>query len=158
MKVQGYDPSSTLSAYANAVDGDLVGLGIWKPPKKSSKNDHLLNHFAWVGRNLDLFKPDVVAYLEVKSARNMNTVRILAYWEASIVIQARKRSIIVLKASDVQARDIVLGNSRADKEEALRELKRRYPQIGWSASNAGGLDQADAGVVTLATPDLLERR
>lgn len=158
MKVQGYDPSSSLAAWANGVEAELVEVGKWTPPKKSSKNDQLLNWFATVGIQMDVFKPDIVAYLQVKSARNMNTVRVLSYWEAAIVIQARKRGIIVVAGSDVQARDIVLGNAKATKEEALAELKKRYPQIGWSASNAGGLDQADAGVVTLAAPHLLERR
>jgi Holliday junction resolvasome RuvABC endonuclease subunit len=158
MRVQGYDPSSALAAVANAVGGSLVHVDHWKPPKKSSKNDHLLDFYDWVGVQMDTWRPDVVGYERVQSARNLNTVRVLAYWEAAIVLQARRRRIIVQHVNVGQARDVVLGNAKATKEEALAELRRRYPEVRWSASNAGGLDEADAGVVCLATPDLLERR
>jgi Holliday junction resolvasome RuvABC endonuclease subunit len=158
MRVQGYDPSSSLSGVCNVVDGAPVEVDLWRPPKKSSKDDCLLSHFAWVGRQMDLFKPDLVGFEQVMSTRNMRTVRILAYWEASIVIQARKRRIIVQPVAVKQARDIVMGDGRMEKEEVLRQLRVRYPDLGWRASNVGGLDQADSAVVALATPDLLERR
>lgn len=158
MRVQGFDPASTLAGVANAVDGALVEVDIWKPPKKVSKDDALLSWFAFVGRHMDLFRPDIVGYEQVQSSRNMNTVRVLARWESAVIVQARKRRIIVQPVRVTQARELVVGDAKAEKDAVLRDLRARYPDLGWRASNAGGLDQADAGVVALATPDLLERR
>lgn len=158
MRVQGFDPSSSLAAVGNAIGGELVHVDCWRPPKKRSKDDALFNWFMWVGLQMDVFGPDLVGYEQVQSSRNMNTVRVLARWESAVIVQARKRLIIVQPVRVQQAREIVVGNAKAEKEEVLAALRVRYPRIGWSASNAGGLDQADAGVVALATPDLLERR
>lgn len=141
-----------------AVDGVLEMVDVWKPPKHGSKNDHLLNFFANVGLVMDAFKPDVVGYEEVKSARNMNTVRILARWEAAVIIQARKRRIVVQPVNVKSARKIVVDDGAADKADVLVHLRKRYPDLRWLPINSGGGDQADAGVVALATPDELERR
>lgn len=159
MRVLGVDGSSSSAGFAQAVGEQLVGLDIWKPDKRGgSKNDHLLSFFVQVGLAMDVFKPDAVGYEEVKSARNMNTVRILARWEAAVIIQARKRRIIVQPINVKSARKIVVGDGAADKADVLVHLRKRYPDLRWLPINSGGGDQADAGVVALATPDELERR
>lgn len=158
MRVLGVDGSSSSAGFARAVDDELVHVDIWKPAKHGSKNDHLLSFFAAVGLEMDIFKPDLVGYEEVKSARNMNTVRILARWEAAVIIQARKRRIIVQNVNVKQARKIVVDDGAAEKSDILDNLRKRYPDLRWRPINSGGGDQADAGVVALATPDLLERR
>ena len=158
MRVLGVDSSSSLSGCALAVDGELVELAKWKPPKKVSKNDSLLDWFVFVGQRMQEWNPDIVGYEIVRSSRNMNTVRILAYWESAVVVNARMRRKIVQSVSVKQAREIVFSDGKIEKEEVLATLRARYPRLSWSASNAGGLDEADAGTVALATPDLLERR
>lgn len=158
MKVLGVDGSSTSAGFARAVDDELIKVDIWKPAKHGSKNDHLLSWFAAVGLEMDVFKPDVVGYEQVQSTRNMNTVRILARWEAAVIIQARKRRIVVQPVNVKSARKIVVGDGAADKDAVLDHLRKRYSGLSWRPINSGGGDQADAGVVALATPDLLERR
>lgn len=161
MKVLGFDPASTLAGVAFVRDGELGLVDIWRPTSaKASKNDHLLDWFARVGYVIRAFEPDVVAYEQVQSSRNMNTVRILARWEAAVIIQARKSSCIVESVRAKQARAVVFGEGegKIEKEDILRRLRVRYPDLKWRASNAGGLDQADAAVVALAAPELLERR
>jgi crossover junction endodeoxyribonuclease RuvC len=158
VRVLGVDGSSSSAGFARAVGGELVDVDIWKPAKQGSKNDHLFSFFVAVGVAMDFFRPDAVGYEEVKSARNMNTVRILARWEGAVIIQARKRGIVVQPANVKEARKIVVGDGAAEKKDVLAILRKRYPDLRWRPINSGGGDQADAGVVALATPDLLERR
>jgi Holliday junction resolvasome RuvABC endonuclease subunit len=158
MRSQGFDPASSLAASALAVGGALTRVAVWKPPKKGSKNDHLLDWFVWCGTQMDIDKPDLIGVEEVKSARNMNTVRVLARWDAAVIIQARLRHIPIVRANVKEARLIAMGDGSMEKDEVFRQLRKRYPDLGWHASNAGGPDQSDAGVVALATPDLFERR
>lgn len=154
----GVDPASSLAGFAVADAEDLVALSHWKPVGKGSKNDHLLDFFTVCGSMMDAFKPDIVGYEQVQSSRNMNTVRVLARWESAVIIQARARRIVVQPVRVKQAREVVFSDGAIEKEEVLRRLRVRYPDLGWLKSNSGGLDQADAGVVALAAPELLERR
>lgn len=158
MKVVGFDPASSFAGIALAEGGELTMVDAWVAPKKVSKDDALLNWFSRIGLVLDTYKPDLVGFAQSFMSRNMKTVRIISYWESAVIIQARKRRIIVQPMSDKSARTVVYGDGKIEKADVLVELKKRYPQLSWLPTNRGGLDQADAGTVALATPDLLERR
>jgi Holliday junction resolvasome RuvABC endonuclease subunit len=159
MRVLGVDPSSTLCGLAVADRNVLQEIHYWKPAdEKDSQEARLYQWFTFLDDYIMNIKPDLVAFEQVQSARNMNTIRALARFEAAAIILAKDYGAIAMPVSVSTGRKIVLGRGNIDKEDAYIELKKRYPEFTWLAKTRGGMDQSDATVMALAGPTVLERR
>lgn len=159
MRIAGLDTSSSYSGAAIADDGVLQHVDLWKPEDaKMSQEEKLYSFYLWYQRFHAEWRPDIVAFEEVQSARNAITVRILARIEAAAIIVGKADGRLVLPCNVKTCRKVVLGRGDIDKEDAFAELRKRYPDLDWAKKTVGGMDQSDAIVIALAAPTVLERK
>lgn len=117
-----------------------------------------MDWYAHITRTVAEWDPDMLAFEQVQSARNMNTVRALARFEAAAIIAGKHHGALVIPVAVSSARKVVFGQGNIPKEDAFAEMKKRYAEFPWLAKTRGGLDQSDAAVIALAGPAVLERR
>lgn len=141
MNILAVDASSSCSG---------VVLFIKKAPVKiehhvSNKKDDLGKRLSDFGRFLHVVKGktrlDYVAILKASMSRNMNTVRMIAYFESVALTKAGEWSTPTYIINDKSARKKALGNGAFTKEEAYDILKDDYYL---SKFNEGGSDESDA--------------
>ena len=157
MKVLGVDPSTKLCGLAISLNDQLIDIDVWVGDPKDSVDRRLYDWDRWYGDYVRKVKPDLVVYEEVSYVRNMDTIRKLARTEAVVIIQTKKLGIPVIEGKATAARQISLGKGNIKKEDVLLLLKKRYSSLPWLSSNKGGMDQADAAVMALGGPTILER-
>lgn len=159
MRIGGLDTSSSFCGLGVADDGVLKHIEVWQPSdKKASQEQKLYEWYLFYEAWHRVWKPDIVAFEEVQSARNAITVRILARFEAAAIIVGKANGSLVLPCNVKTCRKVVLGRGDIDKEEAFEQLRKTYPQFAWARKTVGGMDQSDAIVIALAAPTVLERR
>lgn len=137
----------------------LKALDLWRPSDpKASQEAKLYEWYLFYEAWHAIWKPDIVAFEEVQSARNAKTVRVLARFEAAPIIVGKANASLVLPCNVKTCRKVVLGRGDIDKEDAFNELRKLYPDFTWARKTVGGMDQSDAIVIALAAPTVLERR
>lgn len=142
--VLGLDTSSSKAGIA-LIDGKnkLIELDLWKKDKKKNHYENLLDFHTYVGKLLPV---DLVVIEKVSKSRNLNTVRLLAYFEAACLLAAQKHGTEILHISPVTARKKGFGNGKLSKEAIYTMANKKYgPLLEY---DKGGNDQSDA--ITLA--------
>jgi Holliday junction resolvasome RuvABC endonuclease subunit len=151
--------SSSYAAISLAVNGVPTRSVVWKAgDKRESAAVRLDDQYAWFGRWLHIFKPDVIAVEELAVFMNKKVIRALARHEGIALLAAKRSGAVVISPTASQSRGIVLGNGRLSKDDAWLAFKKTYPDLTLLAKNSGGTDQMDAYVHALAAPTVLERR
>ena len=146
--ILGLDTSSTKSGIA-LLNGNktIKTLDLWKKDKKKEKYQNLHDWYEFVQT---LFPVDLVVIEKVSKSRNLNTVRLLAYHEAAVLLAAEKWGIEILHISPMTARKQGLGNGRLKKEAVYSMVKHKYKNKNFLEYDKGGNDQTDAVVLALA--------
>lgn len=158
MNVLGVDASSSSTGLALTCGEELVAKAVWRPPPgRLSDGQRLLVYEKWIFAQIAMFNPDmaVVEYLAVM--RGAKVIRVLSHFEGVTLLVLAKHDIITLQGRAGQARNIVLGLPvTVSKEEALDEVRRRWPRINFGVKGRGAEDVADAFVQALAHKTLAQ--
>lgn len=146
--ILGLDTSSTKSGIAliNSKK-ELLQLDLWKKDKKKNLFENLKDWQEYVG---SLMPVDLVVIEKVSKARNLNTVRLLAYHEAAAFMKAHDFGAEILHISPMTARKKGLGNGKLNKEAVYNMIKSKYKNQEFLPYDKGGNDQTDAVCLALA--------
>jgi Holliday junction resolvasome RuvABC endonuclease subunit len=146
--ILGLDTSSTKSGIA-LLNGNktIKTLDLWKKDKKKTPYQNLHDWYEFVQT---LFPVDLVVIEKVSKSRNLNTVRLLAYHEAAVLLAAEKWGIEILHISPMTARKQGLNNGRLKKEAVYSMVKHKYKKQKFLEYEKGGNDQTDAVCLALA--------
>ncbi len=138
--VLGCDTSSSKAGIA-LLDGNykLRQLDLWTKNKKKDHYANLLDFHNYIGT---LMPVDLVVIEKVSKSRNLNTVRLLAYFEAACLLVAQKHNIEIMHISPKTARKEGFGNGSLHKEVIYKMASKKYgPLLEY---DKGGNDQSDA--------------
>lgn len=156
MRILGVDPSSSCTGVAFVVNGVLEETAIWQPEKKDSPAEKLMDYYHWLTEIAEWLKPDMALVELVAVHRNMNTVRVLARYEAASIIALKTQKVLTMQGRVSQARSIALGKGNLSKEEAYAIVCEREPQHAWRTPKKGGMDETDAYVLAKAAMGVAE--
>lgn len=146
--ILGLDTSSTKSGIALLNEKrEIKNLDLWKKDKKKNPYENLHDWYEYVQT---LFPVDLVVIERVSKTRNLNTVRLLAYHEAAVLLAAQKWDIEILHISPMTARKQGLNNGKLKKEAVYTMVKHKYKNENFLEYNKGGNDQTDAVCLALA--------
>lgn len=144
--VLGLDTSSSKAGIV-LLDGKfkLKKLDLWTKDKKKDHYANLLDFHTYIGT---LMPVDLVVIEKVSKSRNLNTVRLLAYFEAACLLAAQKHNVEILHISPKTARKHGFGNGMMHKEVVYRMASKKYgPLLEY---DKGGNDQSDAACLARA--------
>ena len=138
--VLGLDTSSSKAGIALLDDKyKLKKLDLWKKDKKKDHYANLLDFHNYVGKFLPV---DLVVVEKVSKSRNLNTVRLLAYFEAACLLAAQKHGIEILHISPKTARKNGFGSGSLSKDAIYMMANKKYgPLLEYEK---GGNDQSDS--------------
>lgn len=145
-QILGLDTSSSKAGIALIDDEyNLKHLDLWK---KNKKKDHYENLLDWYSHVESLMPVDLVAIEKVSKSRNLNTVRLLAYFEAAALLVAQRHDVEIYHVSPMTARAKGFGNGKLSKEAIYLMAQKEYKDFEFLPYEKGGNDMSDA--VTLA--------
>ena len=154
--ILGLDTSSTKSGIALLDNKKKIkSLDLWKKNNKKTAYENLLDWQIYVET---LFPVDLVVVEKVSKSRNLNTVRLLAYHEAAVLLSAQKWGIEILHISPMTARKQGLGNGRLKKEAIYAMINTKYKKEIFLEFDKGGNDQTDAVTLALAGISYLKNK
>lgn len=132
-------------------------IEIWKP-KKGSGPARLYSYYGWIQDRIVHYMPHGIVLELCAVARNTNTVRILARYEAATILAARANNVPVVETRVSKARSLAYGDGSMKKPEIYKLLTEQYSELDWlpGTDKGGGLDQADAATLAIAGPDIIE--
>lgn len=146
-RVLGIDASSSSAGAAIIEDGIPVQVDVHISNKKLDLGERLIN---W-GRFLNVFrakrKLHLVSVERVGKQRNLNTVRMLAYFEAAAMMKAGEWGVPVLQLSVPTIRKQAMGDGKATKAQVYQYFSNVIPVSPWKK---GGDDMTDACAVGVA--------
>lgn len=128
-RVLGIDPASRQAGLA-VVEGDvlLYSEQITLAPHQNS--DELAESLAIFARRVDLaikaWQPSLIVVEHTTVFRNLNTTKLLTYYEAVALLAAAKHNILVERARTKQARKAVVGNGSMPKEQVVEWVCYKY--------------------------------
>lgn len=144
MRVLGVDPASRACGLAMVQDGELMSKATWKRDDKQTLRDALTDFYHFIDRFCSK-KPDVVTVEKVSVSWNLNTIRLIAYFESVAMLWGGRHMADVVQMNPSTARKRVLSKGNATKEQAQAMLTAAFPKHVWAT-----LDEVDATVLALA--------
>lgn len=146
----GIDPASRTTGIAVVKNGKLVVTHVFDTHLKAGYTD---NQLAEALDDLRLcvedhriaYNPEIVVTELVASTRNMDTVRLLAYFEGAAMSGSfvSEEGPIIHRERVTRARKQVLGKGSLNKEEAAALVRKRFQSPDLT------LDETDACVLAL---------
>lgn len=115
-----------------------------------------MGYYHWLVELAGLWRPDMALVELVAVHRNMNTVRVLARYEAASIIALKTSKVLTMQGRVSKARLIALGKGNLSKEEAYAAVCLREPQHEWRTPKKGGMDETDAYVLAKAAMGVAE--
>lgn len=171
MRVLGVDPSSSACGIAIVEIGprggvDFSHVGMFLPGDVSQKGDDKqvrtarADSMARFGAHLDELHweshVDVCIYEQVAMAQNTNTVRLLAYYEACVLLFAGTYGLPCYAITATSARARVLKKGNLSKEACKEPFVEKYGKHrSWALATD---DEIDAAIIALALPSLMEEK
>jgi Holliday junction resolvasome RuvABC endonuclease subunit len=141
IRVLGVDASSTSAGVAIIEDGVPVRVDVHKSNKKLDLGRRLYEWGLFLVQFRARQKIDLVATEKVTKQRNMNTVRMLAYFEAVALQKAGEWNVPTLRLEVKTIRKQAFGHGGASKEQ----IYIKYANIlNLSPFEKGGNDMSDA--------------
>src|SRR4051794_40473879 len=157
MKVVGIDSATKNFGITEVVNGDNKRAALWNPSStKLSHAERLMECRRWLRFKLKLWKPDMVAVLELAVFHNKKVVRIMSHFEAAAIITAKECVSSVVSITDTEARGIVFDRGNISKDDAWEIVKKEW-SFDFGRKDSGGTDKMDAAVAALAAPSFIER-
>lgn len=148
MLILGIDSSSTKSGVAVIKDGKVTEVSVFYSNKKDDLGKRLYDWGEYLRNTKAKRRIDAIGLEQVSSSRNLNTVRMLAYFEAVVIQKSAEWDTKLFLFKPATARKIALGNGSITKEQVYDKFKKKYGLLPYSN---GGNDQSDSIVIALAT-------
>jgi len=147
VNILAVDPSSTRSGTALFIDDRVVQIGHHMSDKKNPLEVRLRVWGHWLNGFRAKTRVDYVAILKASMSRNINTVRMIAYFEATALYMAGQWNAEAYLINDKSARKKAFDNGALTKEEVYDILSIEYTLNDFKA---GGSDESDAITAGLA--------
>lgn len=160
--IAGIDPSSTCCGLAIMEGEEIITTECWTKRKNKSDSWNLRDYYVWLKvRTKPRYYADsvtidmaVVEFLRVD--RNVQSVRKISHYQAVSVLACKMQGLLVVEAHVKTARKEALGRGDLSKDEMWDAVKKLYPSHPFRRKDQGGEDEADAIVLALAGPGLVE--
>lgn len=147
MNILAVDAASTRSGIALFINGKVHLTAHHNSNKKLLLSERLTEFGRFLNICKSRTKLDYVAILKASMSRNMNTVRMIAYFESVAIAKAGEWNVMPYIINDKSARKRGLGSGKLTKQEAYDKLKVEYKL---PIFKDGGADEADAITAGLA--------
>ncbi len=147
MNIIGIDSSSTKCGVCFVKDGEVTEVSLFKSNKKDDLGKRLYDWGEYLRRFKAKRKIDCVAVEKDSVNRNLQTIRMLSYFESTALYLAGQWGADTLQLAPSTARKHALGNGSLTKEQVYEKYKKKYKLRGYKD---GGNDQSDAICIGLA--------
>lgn len=154
--VLGADPGTKYLGLFVLQDGAPLHSEAWRSDPDSGLHDNMMRAYRRASFIIAVHRVRLVIVERDQSARNMDTVRKLSYFEAMVILAARVQAVEVVQVAPQTARKAGLGKGNLGKEECYEIIKAelRGTPYALPPENKGGLDIADACVLAKAGPEV----
>jgi len=157
MRVMGIDPGTHRMGFGilESVGRDykLVICGTIRAASKDPIAKRLHHMFESLQKNIQSYKPDVVALETLFFAKDIRAVERIGEARACAMLAASKQGIEVIEYAPTAVKKSVTGNGRATKEQVQFMVKRLL-----SLKEAPALDASDALALAMCHLHSSERR
>lgn len=144
-RVLGVDPASKNVGIAVVEGTELIfseQLEIIKGDTTEALALALSDFTQEIGRWLRVYQPSLLVLENTSVQRNVNTIKMLAFFEAAIMIAGADYKCLIERVRTTQARLEVFGRGDINKAQILSNLNTRY-------NKKFGMDEAEAVVFAL---------
>jgi Holliday junction resolvasome RuvABC endonuclease subunit len=150
--ILGIDSSSTQSGVSVVKDGKVTEVHLFRSNKKDDLGKRLYDWGEFLRSVKAKRKVECVAVEKDSVNRNLNTIRMLSYFESVALTKAGEWGADTLLLQPSTARKHALGNGGLKKEQVYDKYKKKYKLRPYGD---GGNDQSDAICVGLAADRIL---
>ncbi len=131
MIVMGIDNASKLSGIAVMAPDALVYHELFRSElTPNASDDELSSALSRYHLHLialcDTYKPDKIVVELTGVARNANTMRLIAYFEAIVILVARTMGAELERVRTTSVRKKVFNNGRLDKADVVKKIINKY--------------------------------
>lgn len=152
MLILGIDSASSTSGFCLLEDREIKHISHWESDCKLTLPERLIEFKTQV---TSFFPVDGIGIEKVSVRRNLNTVRMLAYFEASAMMAAGEWGVPVIQYGPTQARTKAFTKALS-KEQVYDKVSKLHKLAPFKK---GGSDESDSYTVALAaSKDLYKMR
>ncbi|HNX68701.1 MAG TPA: crossover junction endodeoxyribonuclease RuvC [Candidatus Omnitrophota bacterium] len=148
MRVLGIDPGTHRTGFGiletSGRDYKLVICGTIRAASKDPIAKRLLHVFESLQKNIQSYKPDVLALETLFFAKDIRAVERIGEARACAMLAASKEGIEVVEYAPTAVKQSVTGNGRASKEQVQFMVKRLL-----NLKEAPALDASDALAIAM---------
>lgn len=129
MRILGLDTSTTSTGYAVFDNDKLISYGTIKTPKKLDLLDKIIYIEEQVKQIMKAKKVEFIVIEELAVMRSANTTRALAGLLYHLLVEFRKRELLVVKVRPSEWRSVshIKGKGREElKENAIKFVEQNY--------------------------------
>lgn len=152
MNIIGIDSSSTKSGISFVKDGKVTEVHLFQSNKKDDLGKRLYDWGEFLRSVKAKRKVNLVAVEKDSVNRNLNTVRMLSYFESIALLKAGEWDADTLLLAPSTARKHALGKGNIKKEGVYEAYKKQFKLRDFKD---GGSDQADAIAIGIAAHRIL---
>jgi Holliday junction resolvasome RuvABC endonuclease subunit len=142
----GVDPSSAKTGVCLLKDGKIAKVKIWEKDKKKGHDKNLVLYGKFLDAFVNRHKIDFVVVEKMSVSRNMDTVRVVSYYEGLSLYKAAEWKSQTISLRPMQIRKVAFG-SALSKQQVYDKLKNTYKLLPY---DEGGNDQSDSIAAALA--------
>lgn len=155
MIIIGIDPASRNCGIAVVNGADLLYSEQYKTGLKTGYSDQdlaleLFIFFKVICSLIEEYNPNMLIIENTSVQRNLNTVKMLAFFEASAMMAGAVSSILCKRVRTKTARKEVCGRGNIPKEEAIQFIKDKYNRQDF------GDDESEAIIFALCATNVLQ--
>lgn len=154
MRIIGIDSSSTRCGIVYLKDEEVQNIELFVSNKKEDIGLRLHNWGVFLQRFKAKRKVDCIAVEKDSVNRNLNTIRMLSYFESVALAKAGEWRADTLLLTPLTARKQALGSGTFTKEDVYDYYKKRYKIT--EEYGKGGNDKTDALCVAFAAERILQ--
>lgn len=148
MRVLGIDPGTHRTGFGiletDRRNYKLVMCGTIRAASKDPIAERLLHIFDSLRKNIQSYRPDVVALETLFFAKDIRAVERIGEARACAMLAASKQGIAVIEYAPTAVKQSVTGNGRASKEQVQFMVKRLL-----NLKEAPALDASDALAIAM---------
>lgn len=128
----GVDPGSKNAGVAILQDDKLIHFARLDFKTNSTSQGfakELNNFYNYTNQLVRLYKPDIIVVEHTSVNNNLNTTKVLSYFEAIVLAVAGANNTTVERIRTTSARKRVLGKGNIVKKEAIKIINEKYKKI-----------------------------
>ena len=149
--ILGVDPGTVTTGYA-VIDGDtILDFGCIRPPTKLTLAERYLVIFNAIEHLIRKFQPEAISVETQFMSKNAQSTMKLSMARGTVILAAAKNNVSVHEYSPRKAKQAIVGNGGASKEQVQRMLQilLKLPSLPEPADAADALALAICHAHTL---------